>query len=225
MKFVNILTIIVCLTCLFADESRSPNTSSSHPFYTADNQHLSFKSFHGNNSHKSGPILSSFLKKKQNRQHIEDRHTPHYPLNDLSNPHRNTVHNSYSPYTTLSDTGASPRNMESQFGSQGVNSFGKVNNISDHPMNSYGSSNSGLSDHHLNSFGKVNNSLNDHVPLSSLKSLQGHAGTSYEDSVAGMSQDDDNTTTTSGSFTIPDLHEDMLASDGKDMFYKPDTFV
>lgn len=198
-EHVSFLVNIVII-CFVSDESRSPNTSSSHPFYTADNQHLSFKSFHGSSNNKSGPILSSFLKKKQNRQLVEERHAPHYPMNDLSNPNKNMVHHSYSPYRTHSDAGASPRNsgsviVEPQYGSQT-----------------------------LTSFGKINNNLDDRV-LHSPMQLPGRHGNTYEESVTGLSQDDDNTTTTSGSFTLPDLHDEMLASDVKDMFYKPDTFV
>ncbi|XP_053399514.1 putative protocadherin beta-18 isoform X2 [Mercenaria mercenaria] len=48
-----------------SDESRSPNMSTSHPFYTSDNRQPTFSSFHGNNVHKTGPILSSFLKQNK----------------------------------------------------------------------------------------------------------------------------------------------------------------
>ena len=208
------LFVLTFVNCVFSDESRSPNTSSSHPFYTADNQHLSFKSFHTNSGHKAGPVLSSFLKKKQNRQHIDDRHNQHYPMNDLSNPnsnpnpnlHKNLVqHNSYNPYRNSSEQSASPRNsgnlnFEPQYGSQTLSSFGKVNHsLGDHP------------EHRHSGIGQP---------------LPPHLGTSYDDSIANLSQDDDNTTTTSGSFTIQDdFHDEMLSSDAKDMFYKPDTFV
>ena len=52
-------------------------------------------------------------------------------------------------------------------------------------------------------------------------------GNSFEDeSVAGRSVlDDDDNTTTSGSYTVNDVDNDILTSDMNDMFYKPDTFV
>lgn len=124
-------------------------------------------------------------------------------MNDLSNPQKNLVHNTYNPYRTPSESGASPRNSSNlnlvpQYGSQTLSSFGKVNNS--------------LNDH----------SLHSHVS----KQLPSLPGNSYEESVGNVSQDDDNTTTTSGSFTIQDdFQDDVLTSDAKDMFYKPDTFV
>ena len=45
-------------------------------------------------------------------------------------------------------------------------------------------------------------------------------------SVTARSQDDDNTTTTSGSYTINDIQDELLSVQANgDMFYKPDTFV
>lgn len=170
----------------FSDESRSPNTSTSHPFYSSENRQPTFSSFHGNNVHKTGPILSSFMKQKQKRQQNEDLHKNSYPMNDLSNPHRSHLYNQY----RLSGEGNIPPPV------------GNVNN------------------------GQAPNKL-DFDPLlhSSKQSNLNYRNSFDEGSVANRSQDDDNTTTTSGSYTINDLHDDILSTETKDMFYKPDTFV
>lgn len=174
------------LFCI-ADESRSPNTSTSHPFYMSENRQPTFSSFHGNSVHKTGPILSSFLKQKQKRQQNEESHKNSYPMNDLSNPHRNNV---YSQYRHLSETNVPP----------------PLTNMNSGPI-----------------VPPVNNTIN-FDPL--LHSSNLNIGNSFEnESITGRSQDDDNTTTTSGSYTINDLQDDILASETKDMFYKPDTFV
>ncbi|KAL4229822.1 hypothetical protein ACF0H5_010214 [Mactra antiquata] len=169
-----------------ADESRSPNTSTSHPFYSSEARQPTFSSFHGNSVHKTGPILSSFLKQKQKRQQNEDVHKNMYPMNDLSNPHRNNL---YNQYRLSGEVNPAPN-------------LGNVNN------------------------GQPPNKL-DFDPLlhSSKQSNLNYRNSFEEGSVTNRSQDDDNTTTTSGSYTINDLTDDFPNNDTKDMFYKPDTFV
>lgn len=70
----------------------------------------------------------------------------------------------------------------------------------------------------------VHNTIDFDPLLHSSKQSNLNIGNSFEnESITG--QDDDNTTTTSGSYTINDLQDDILAAETKDMFYKPDTFV
>ncbi|XP_052794118.1 protocadherin gamma-C5-like isoform X1 [Mya arenaria] len=185
------------------DESRSPNTSTAHPFYSTDAQSPTFTSFHGNSVHKAGPVLSAFLKKKQNRRNSnsEDKNNHNsYAMNDLSNPQRGGVPSVYS--YRPNDGGESPR----------------VNNTFNFDPH-YGPS--------MTTFGHLKNNLDANPLLHSSKQSNLNPANSFEnDSVTGRSQDDDNTTTTSGSYTINDIQDDILASDmPQDMFYKPDTFV
>ncbi|KAH3842809.1 hypothetical protein DPMN_116313 [Dreissena polymorpha] len=185
-------------TKILSDELRSPNTSTSHPFYTSDSQQPSFSSFHGNNVHKTGPVLSAFLKKKQHRRNsgIEDKNNHSaYVMNDLSRPHH-AQSNAYS------------------YGPQEVNESPKVHN------------NFNFETTHFDSFGQLKSTLDGNPLLHSSKQSNLDLGNSFENgSVTNRSQDDDNTTTTSGSYTINDIHDDILTSEVKDMFYKPDSFV
>jgi len=126
-------------------------------------------------------------------------------MNDLSKPTRGVpnhvnVYNSYRP--DQEETHESPR------GSGGFHY--------EHPYRA-----------NLSTFGHMKNNLDANPLLHSSKQSNLNVGNSFEsESVAGRSQDDDNTTTTSGSYTINDITDDILPSDvPKDMFYKPDTFV
>lgn len=154
-----------------------------------------FSSFHGNSVHKTGPILSSFLKQKQKRQQSEESHRNSFPMNDLSNPHRNNLYNQYRPQNEINVPHPVPNLNNGQ------------------------------------SAGLVQNKMDFDPLIHSSKQSNLNFGNSFEnESVTGRSQDDDNTTTTSGSYTINDLTDDILTSDTKDMFYKPenvkpDTFV
>ena len=117
-------------------------------------------------------------------------HKNSYPMNDLSNPHRNNL---YSQYRHPSDSGVQHPTM----------------NVNNEPT-----------------LGPVQGQMDFDPMLHSSKQSNLSFGNSFEnESVTGRSQDDDNTTTTSGSYTINDLQDDILVSDTKDMFYKPDTFV
>ena len=173
-----------------SDDTRSPNTSSSHPFYTSESNQPTFSSFHGNSVHKTGPILSSFLNKP-----TKQRHHPHgdyinsFPMNDLSNPNKHS--HRHSPEVNIVP---SPRNSATNF-----------------PLN----------------FGHKPNLIDSDPLLRTSKHSNLNFGNSYEDeSVAGRSQmDDDDNTTTSGSYTLNDVDNDILTSDVNEMFYKPDTFV
>ena len=170
-----------------SDDTRSPNTSSSHPFYTSESNQPTFSSFHGNKVHKTGPILSSFLNKQSNQRHQGD-YVNSFPLNDLSNPNKN-------PHRHSAEVNIvpSPRNSATNF-----------------PLN----------------FGAKQSLVDSDPLLRTSKHSNLNFGNSFEDeSVAGRSQMDDDDTTTSGSYTLNDIDNDILNNDVSDMFYKPDTFV
>lgn len=170
------------------DDTRSPNTSSSHPFYTSESNQPTFSSFHGNSVHKTGPILSSFLNKPAKQRHHGD-YVNNFPMNDLSNPNKHS--HRHSPEVNVAP---SPRNSATNF-----------------PLN----------------FGPKPNLMDSDPLLRTSKHSNLNFGNSFEDeSVTGRSQiDDDDNTTTSGSYTLNDIDNDILNTDVSDMFYKPDTFV
>ena len=171
----------------FSDDTRSPNTSSSHPFYTSESNQPTFSSFYGNSVHKAGPILSSFLNKPANQRH-HGNYVNSFPLNDLSNPNNNSHRHSAEVNIV-----PSPRNSATNF-----------------PLN----------------FGTKRGVVDSDPLLRTSKHSNLNFGNSFEDeSVAGQSQIDDDDTTTSGSYTLNDIDNDILNTDHSDMFYKPDTFV
>lgn len=175
-------------TIIFSDEARSPNTSSSHPFYTSESNQPTFSSFHGNSVHKSGPILSSFHSKPVKQRHNGD-FVNSFPLNDLSNPNKSSHR-----YSAEVNGVPSQRNSATNF-----------------PLN----------------FGPKSSLMDSDPLLQTSKHSNLNYGNSFEDiSVAGRSQmDEDDNTTTSGSYTLNDIDTDILNTDINEMFYKPDTFV